>query len=130
MINTVNFTPKHQIFLELFVCTRRMQFWQPCMKLSPNSKNLTIEFPKKSKSSVLFERFVHSWNDHLLTWNAVFWPRCRNFSAKTTNIFWLKFKSDKTVNFFPQHQVFLELFFRTCRMQFWQPCMKLPHQTP
>ena len=53
------------------------------------------------------------------------WPPCRNFSAKTPNIIWLKFKSDKTVNFIPKHQIFLELSICTCRMQFWQPCMKL-----
>ena len=53
-----------------------------------------------------------------------FWPPCRNFSPKTPNIIWLKFKTDQTVNFFSQQQISLELFLRTCRMQFLQPCMK------
>ena len=106
-----------------------MQFLQPCMNFSPISVNLTLEFPKKFKNPVLFERFVLSRNDQPLTWNAVL-TTVPKFFCKNSNIFWLKFKSDKTINFFPQHQIFLELFLRTCRMQFCRPCMKLPHQTP
>ena len=216
-----NVFPQHQFFLELFLRTCRIQFWQPCMMLSPNSVNLTLQFPKKSKfvfhSRDLFFlgmiislremqfwppcrifsaktpnifwlqfksdktvnffpnikffskcSFVHvecsfdnrAWSFHTKLrkfdarilkkkWKFMcysrdfffflgriicgrgmqFWPPCRTF-AKTPNIFWLKFKSDKTVNFFLQHQFFLDLFLRTCRMQFWQPCLKLPHQTP
>ena len=126
---TVKVFPQHQFFLELFLRTCRIQFWQTCMELSPNSVNWTLEIPKNSKflfysRDLFFLGMIISWRE------MQFWPPCRNFSAKTPNIFWLKFKSDKTVNFFPQHQIFLELFLRTCRRQFWQPCMKLPHQTP
>ena len=54
-----------------------------------------------------------------------FWPPYRTFSQELRTIFDWNSKVTKTVNFIPKHQKFLELLLRTCRMQFWQPCMKL-----
>ena len=131
MIKAVNFFPQYELFLEFFLRTCRMQFWQPCMKFPPNSVNLTLEFSKKYKKRSFTREICFSFSE----WSSVestihFWLRCPTFSQKVRTYFDWNSKVIKTNNFFPQRQFFLELFLRKCRMQIWQLCMKLPHQTP
>ena len=67
MIKTVKFFPQYQLFLEFFLRTCRMQFWQPCMKFPPNSVNLTLEFSKKYKKISFTREICFSFSE----WSSV-----------------------------------------------------------
>ena len=51
MIKIVNFFSPSSNFIELFFCTRRLQFWQNCLK---EERKLFAQIPKKKKSSAKF----------------------------------------------------------------------------
>ena len=122
MIKTVNFFYQHQFFLEFFLRTCRMQFWQPCLKLLPNSVKLTLEFSKNFKKLSVIQEICSSfsagpsvdvecsfdnraWSFHQTPW---IW---RSNSQKSSKFL-----------FYSRDSFFRGMIISWREMQFWPPC--------
>ena len=122
MIKTVNFLYQYQFFLDFFLRTCRMQFWQPCLKLLPNSVKLTLEFSKNFKKLCVIQEICSSfWAGPSVDVECSFDNRAWSFHQNP----WIwRSNSQKSLKFlfYSRDLFFLGMIISWREMQFWPPC--------